>query len=422
MRLPIRALFLAVLFLCAGAASAQFVQYTPPGGPERPPESRQEALEREIEEARFRLGPVRVEPWLRLRDVAYVRSFFSSGVEIPSDFTATVGAGLRGYLRTGRKVVWTVQALPEYVWWAKQDERRRLNGVYGLGVYGFFNRLTVEAAAGREQEQRIVTPEIPQPVSARGDGANLLVEVKVSGAFSVFAASSLVRQANLVDDLDDPRTEGLDLLDRDERVSRAGVRWRPREEWTISLGAERSEVEFDRSALDRSNEGTAPVLGIRLDGSRVLAEVSLAARSLKARQGARFADYDDVTGNAAVTVTGGSLQYGLYGSRNLVYTLTPEYAYLEDERLGAALGVTLSRRSQARLFVETGANDYTVLVPGTPERQDDLTAYGGSVRFALRDTTSITLGAVRSEFDSNLPGLDRTYTSVGLTLNLVGDR
>jgi hypothetical protein len=420
MRLPIRALF-AVLFLYAGAASAQFVQYTPPGGPARPPESRKEELEREIEEARYRLGPVRVEPWLRLRDVAYVRSFFSSGVEIPSDFTATVGAGLRGYLRTGRKVMWTAQVLPEYVWWADQQERRRLNGVYGLGVYGFFNRLTVEATAGREQEQRIVTPEVPQPVSARGDGANLLVEVEVSGAFSVFAASSLVRQENLVDDLDDPRTEGLDLLDRDERVARAGVRWRPREKWTISLGAERSEVDFNRSALDRSNSGTAPVLGVRLDGSRVLAEVNLAARALEARQGARFADYDGVTGNAAVTLSGGSLQYGLYGSRNLVYTLTPEYAYLEDERLGAVIGLTLSRRSQARLFAETGANDYTVLVSGTPERQDDLTSYGASLRFGVRDAAGITLAAVRSEFDSNLPGRDRTYTSVGITINIIGD-
>ena len=422
MRLPIRALYLAVLFLSAGAASAQFVQYTPPGGPETPPESRQEELEREIEAARYRLGPVRIQPWLRVRDVAYVRSFYSSGVEFPSDFTATVGAGMRGYLRTGRKVIWAVRALPEYVWWAEQSERRRLNGLYGLGAYGFFNRLTVEATAGREQEQKIITPEVPQPVSARADGANLLVEVKVSGAFSVFAASSLVYQENLVDDLDDPRTAGLDQLDRDERVLRAGVRWRPREKWTISLGAEGSEVEFDRSALDRSNSGTAPILGVRLDGARVLAEVSLAARSLEAQQGSNFADYDNVTGNAAVTLTTGNFQYGVYGSRNLVYTLTPEYAYLDDERLGAVLGFTLSRRSQARVFAETGANDYTVLVPGTPERQDDITSYGGSLRFGLRYTTFITLSAVRSEFDSNLPGLDRSYTSVGATIDFFGDR
>src|SRR4029077_7398342 len=125
----------------------------PPGGPAEKPVSRREAIDSEVAQARYHLGVVRIAPWLELRDVAYVRSLFSSGVQSsPSDFTATVGAGFHAYLRNTPKVTWSLGVLPEYVWWQRKTERRRLNGHYKLGVQGYFNRLTVEASGGREQQ------------------------------------------------------------------------------------------------------------------------------------------------------------------------------------------------------------------------------------------------------------------------------
>ncbi|HEY4590640.1 MAG TPA: hypothetical protein VII86_15545, partial [Thermoanaerobaculia bacterium] len=118
----------------ADRAGAQSIfEYTPPGGPEEKPESRQQELEHQVETARYHLGPVRVAPWATLRDIAYVRSLFtSSGVEQPADVTATVGAGFRAYLPNGAKATWIAQVLPEYVWWQKEVERRQLNGRYFL--------------------------------------------------------------------------------------------------------------------------------------------------------------------------------------------------------------------------------------------------------------------------------------------------
>ena len=169
MRLKIRAsmtliLCLTALCLMARSAGAQFLQYTPPGGPQEPSESRQNQLKRELELAIYRLGPVRVAPWATLRDIAYVSSLFTTGERPPDDLTATVGAGFRAYLRNGPKATWTAQVLPEYVWWQRQSQRRQLNGRYLLGFYGYFNHLTLEVRAGREQQQQLVTPEVPVPV------------------------------------------------------------------------------------------------------------------------------------------------------------------------------------------------------------------------------------------------------------------
>ncbi|HEX9940391.1 MAG TPA: hypothetical protein VGG03_00120 [Thermoanaerobaculia bacterium] len=423
MRLKFRASMTFILFLIAGGAGAQFLQYTPPGGPERPPESRQEQLERELEAARYHLGPVRVAPWTTLRDVSYVRNFFSAGQEPPDDVTATLGAGLRAYLRNGRKITWTAQLLPEYVWWSRQPERRRLNGRYLLGVYGFFNRLTLEARAGREQQQRIVTPEVPVPVSSRSDGGEILAEVEVTRALFAFTAVSVQQQDHLVDELADPRERDLGRLGREERIARAGLRWRPRRQWSVALGAERSEVDFDRGSVDRSNSGTAPLAEATFEGRRLRFQAGVAARSLEARQGAAFVPYDKVTGNAALSlVAGNRLSWTVYTSRNLVYALSPAYAYLDDERLGTSTTVGLGRRLQTRLFVEGGSDDYTAFAPAAPGRRDDLFSYGASLTLEIGPGLAFGVQAVRSEFDSNLPGGDRSYTAVGTTVNLLGGR
>jgi hypothetical protein len=425
MRFKIRAsmtiLCLLALGLRAKSAGAQFLQYTPPGGPEVRPESRQEQLKRELDEARYRLGPVRIAPWASLHDLAYVQSLLATGERQPNDFTATAGAGFRAYLRDGPKATWTAQVLPEYVFWLRQTERRQLNGRYLLGFYGYFNHLTVEVRAGRQQQQQLVTPEVPVPVSSRSDGGELLAELKLTGAFSAFTAISFNRQNNLVDNLPDPQTSQLRLLDRDESIQRAGVRWRPDPLWSVALGAEHSEVTFAHSLLDRSNTGTAPVAEIRFDGHRVGFQLDAADRSLTATQGAEFVPFHKLTGSAALTL-GSEARIGtsLYASRNLVYSLSPDYAYFEDERVGISLNAGFGQRTSGRVFVEGGSDQYTAFSAATPARRENVSSYGASLTLTLRQGFTAGVQGLRSQFNSDLPGGDRTYTSVGLTINLTG--
>jgi hypothetical protein len=420
MRLKILSSMTFILWLYAAAAGAQFLQYTPPGGPEQDPETRREELERELEDARFNLGVVRIAPWATLRNVAYVRNFFDVGEQPPDDFTATVGAGLRAYVRNGPRATWTAKVLPEYVWWQKQDERRRLDGRYLLGFQGYFNRLTLEVQAGRQQQQRIVTPEVPVLVSERRDGGEVLVEVGLGSALSLFTAYSVNQLDSLVEDIDDPRVQELDQLNRDERVLRAGLRWQRSERWMVALGAERSEVEFDRVTVDRSNEGVAPVAEVRFEGNRLQARADVAFRSLEAREGSLFVPYDRVTGGAAVFVEASRLVTpSVYFNRGLIYSLFPQYAYLEDERLGAALDFDLGRRTRARVYAEQGTNSYTPFLPLTPRREDDVKAYGGLLEFGLTRWLALQMSATRSSFDSDIPGADRSYTTAGATITLL---
>jgi len=366
---------------------------------------------------------VRIAPLFGFRDVAYVRDLFSRRTNAGADITATIGAGVRGYLRTGDKVTWIGQFLPEYVWWQKRADARHLNLSEGLEMVALLNRLTIDAAASRVEQQRIVTPEIPELVNAATELGRLDAELKLTSKLRPFVSARWARQEGLVQDRnDDPAAQQIALLDRDDQVVRAGLHWYPRAGWIIGLGAERSQVDFKHTALDSSNEGTSPVLELTLDRPHIFFHADLAARSLTATSGSRFVDYDRVTGSASLNfVPRSSFQVWLYANRDLIYSLSPDYPYLQDERVGLALGSELGTRFFFRAFAETGDDEYTAFLPTAPERTDDLRAFGGSLRFVITETLSLSVQATRLALDSNRPGTDRTYTSGGLTLSLRGN-
>lgn len=376
-----------------------------------------------MEEARLHLGPVRIAPWLSLKDIAWIES--GTGEEDSGgDLTATAGAGLKAYLRSG-SVYWTAEALPEYVWWQDAEDRRSLNGRYGAAVYGFWNRLLLELSAGRDEQQQIVTSELLEPSNLRQDLYKGSVEAQWTGALSTLVSAQQSEQTSLAeDDTEDPLGI-LELLDRRERTARGVLRLRPRQQFMIGIGAEHYEAEFSPGAraqgLDRSNSGTSPLVEMRFERPGLYVQAEAMARSLEAEPGSQFVDYDRVAGNGAVALNaGGRVETWIYGGRNLAYSLFPQYAYLDDERLGAALRMKLGWRTVGRVFIEGGTNDYTVLVAGTPPRQDDYTSYGASLELELGRTGSIELQAVRMEFESSIPEFDRNYTSIGAAIVFAG--
>lgn len=430
MRLPLRAFLTGLLCLSvSGAAWAQFDQYTTPGGPEGRPEDARGRLAREVADARYHLGALRIAPWLGWKDVAYVKSLVGNtgaGRPAPADLTATVGAGLRLYLPVSSKITWTAYALPEYVWWRKLTDRRRLDERFGAGFHAFGTRLTVEVTADRDEQQRILTPEVPRLVNSREDHGAATVELGLTHRFGLYASGTASRQESLLD-ARDPDLLLFQILDHREQVIRGGVRWRPVTGVVLGAGAERSKTDFlDRrpGEPDPSNSGTAPFVEALYDHDRIFAHLDLAARSLTAAQGSDFTRYHRVTGQASVAYkTGAGPELFLYGHRNLVYSIDPLFPYLEEQRLGLSLHVRLGHRARGSVYGEAGTDGFAAsrLAPaGTADRRDDVTSFGGTLSVDLGRTASLTLTGVRSRFRSNLPGDDRTFTSLGVTVALVG--
>lgn len=410
---------LCALVLYAGAAEAQFEQYTPPGGPQQRPTSREERLKLEIAEARYHLGPARIAPQAGIRDVAYVRNLFDTATAVSSDVTATVFAGARAYLHTGPKVTWIANLQPEYVWWSRRSDARRLNASYGIEEVGLFNHLFLGLSAGREETQRFVTPEVPQLFNFRTDVLQANAEVQLTGAVYAFAHVRRTAQENLTKRSVVPLGLDLSLLDRTELVTREGVRWRPSPGWTLGLGAEQSRTDFGHKTGDSSNAGTAPVLEVNVDRHYVSFQVDAAARSLRARNGSRFASFDGLTGSASGSYRPQrNVEFWAYGNRSLIYSLTTQFPYLDDRRAGVAVQVAAGDRLSSRFFVEAGTDDYVAFKADTARRSDKVRSYGAVLRLAASRQVTVLFQATRSQYDSSIAINSRSYTAGGLTVTL----
>lgn len=413
--------------LIVGAASiaapvlAQFDEYKPPGGLVEPPADRKGSLDQAADQARWHLGPVRLAPWWELRDIEYVDNAFGAPGAKQGDVTATVGAGLRAYFHTGPKVYWAVRALPEYVWWQKTTERRRLGGRYGIGAFAFFNRLTVEATGERTAEQAFLSPEVAALARAESTRGSLALALEVTDRISVFGGFEKIglRSSVSLSAGEAP----FDQFDRDETLLRGGARYRLPRGFSIGLGVERAVVDFivAPGRPDRSSEGTSPFLQLRQQNEDHFFDIEVASRSADPRPGSVFVPFDSTTAKlAAGWKIGHRLTTSAYGSRGIVYTLAAGYSYLEDDRVGASLGIEVSSRTTARAFVEVGRNDYRVAIPGTPERRDDLLAYGASIGLKTGRSSSVGLRFSRLETNSDLPGLDRSVTTIGAGITFSG--
>jgi len=408
----------ALVVLTTLPVAAQTSQYTAPGGAVGgEPLSKQE-IEAQMEAARWRLGPLRLAPWLALRGLTYEQNVFVDGAATKSDVTGSVGAGLTAYLPTGRNVFWVVQAMPEYLWWLDLSERNQLIGRYGAGVFADLNRLRIAADGRRNERQTVVTSESAQQVISDETVLRLSADLTLSAAFRLRGEVSSSEVENRLPD-DSPGIGGLLFsdLDRKERVLRGEIVYNPDERVEVALGVERTDTEFATGARDRSSTGTSPSLRLRLTGNRIALDGRVLRRELDPEPGSLLVPVDQTEGSLRFTITPGQrFTYGVYGNRSTSYALNLASTQLTVQRLGAELGAPLGHRLSVRAFYESGDDDYVVLAG--PPRSDDVVAYGLQADFKIGEWLSYQAGFQQVEYDSNLDAFDRDYLRITSSLTL----
>lgn len=407
--------FCTACFLCAAAvaprpARGQFAQYTQPGTVSRGgPSVTRAGFETALAEAPWHLGPVRVDPWIGLRNVSWSANPLGASEEgsPKSDLLASGGAGVRAHLPTGHNLFWTVHALPEYSWWAREHDRNRLNGRYGAGLFGFFNRVTLEMSARRQEQLGVVSAEQPQEVNSRRDIFTLATETRLGFATSVFAEATETRIRNVLNRAELAAAGGLRGLDRNEGRLRGGLRYRPRERWTLGAGVEWTESDSTDTARDLSSRGTAPLVEVVYSGPKFWTSANAELRSLRARPGSEFKNTDTETYSVQLGVDGNRLSPAVYARRSLSLSVSENYSHYTTDTFGASVAMTLGYRTQLRAFGELGTADFAALDPAVPARMDDITSYGIDLNVRLSRRLNAHLGGYHTRFDSNLPGEDR---------------
>ncbi|HVN31475.1 MAG TPA: hypothetical protein VMT45_05775 [Thermoanaerobaculaceae bacterium] len=415
------AVIAAAVMLFAGAALGQFEQYIVPGSlgiQELPTKQR---LETAMKEAPFNLGPLRLGLWFALHDISWVNNVYGTALDPKSDFTATATLGLHGYLPVGPKFVFGLYALPEYVWWNELTYLRGWNGKYGLGVFGYFNAVTLELQAGDWRSQQFYSTENPIPVNVEQQRGGGTLEVTILGRLSIFgnAWEDRWRYESQTDST--VPTDVLQLSDRNETAVGGGLRYRFSESFTLALGYQQLTNDFLSETQNRSNSGDGRYVEFDLRGHRLWANAYVTALSLRPEGDSEFVPLDTTTGRAQIGVKlAGKLELELYGGRSVSYTLLTVNPYYVDQRWGLGLQSPLGWRTTGRVFWEQGSDDYAGVPGQSVERTDDFNGYGLSLHVKLGEGSEIGLEGAWTDYSSILPEFNRKITRVQVTLTLAG--
>lgn len=416
MRRPlIRTLASLGVALLATPLAAQFSQYTSASDFEDDFASTQQLIEAAMAEARWRRGPLLIDPWIGIREATYDDNVGNRPRDpILSDYLVKVGAGLRLYSPVADELVFAAHLLPEYVWWQELSSRRQLDGRYGVGIFGPAGPFDLAFSAQHIDDTKYFSREFEDRVDTSEDYVRLEAELDFGGGFSLFAAGALDTYG--FDPLDDEETPPVENLDRDETIARLGGRWQPRDGLRLGIGVEASQVDFDIDPR-RSNEGTSALFELDVSGQRTSANARLAWRSLEADgAGSLFPDFDEVSGRYRIAFqVAGPVQLELLGYRNLVYSFQDTFAYFIDEATTLGIAISLGARAGLQLRWEDGENDYAVFDPSREARLDQFDGPVGELQVELGRFTLVVNGS-RTEYDSNFAQFDRKVTTVSAGL------
>lgn len=389
-----RRLIRAALLLSILAAPAT-AQYRAAGSDLEILPNRKKQLEDAMKEARWNLGDVRIAPWIGLRDVNYVRELDPQGRQKPADLTITAGAGLKAYLKMGEHAIAAAHALPEYSWWQRDNDRNAAVGHYGLGLFGWGNRLQGELTARRADEVGFLSSDVLARAPIRRDELAASAQLRLLGSIAVYAAGSTTRIRIEAP----PGLTAVDpalLLDRDGSQYRGGLRYLLRgDRGHLGVGSFGERTEFKELAADalRSNKGSGWYAESQLRGNNLDISLQYDQRDLEADD-STFPGYRAGNGQASFILhPGWRLQYQLYGLRQLRYSALSFGSFLEEERTGASIDCVIGFGS-VRIFYERGDDDYF----GVNPRHEEVSARGGWLDIGVR-RLKLRLGGRQTKFE-----------------------
>ncbi len=413
------AVFLALQTMGA-SASAQYIPDT--GDVARPDIPSRETLDDAYVDSPWRLGGLGVQPWLGLDDASYVTNQSPDPSEgETSDFTATLGAGVRAYARSSPKLMLAAHVLPEYIWWQDDSSRSQVAGRYGAGLFAHLNRVQVEVSYRFSEQQRFFSDEVQILASSETTVAKLAAVFELRRGIEIYAVA---RDSEVVTESDD--FEFLSLLDRSEQRLGFGLRLMSQRGFDATVGVEDSSTDFGGSARDLSNDGTTVALGLGFQRDRSGVRLGAAFRDIEPVEGSRFLPFDDVTGNLEFTWKPRSgVELVSYLDRSQAYSIDLDQSYFVSDRVGIMASFAIGR-SRLSLRLASGEDDYEgVLQDNLGDsanqeigRLDDVTEVLAILQVPVGDLLVLGLQGRYVDYDSNREFFDRDITSYGLSLGL----
>jgi len=384
-----------------------------------------EEVEQEMGRARMKLGPARVLPSFRVWNAGYDSNVFGTTDPV-ADWTATVNAGATFLVPFGSKFVLRADAFPQYTWYHELNERDQFGGRYNGSLYGFFNRMTVEATGGYFQQYQQYSTELDTYVFQGSVQAGVKVDVDLTSRLSLFAAGGY-------QDVNYQQIEGppgqeirVPVNDRTDWGVRGGLRYEISPAWNVGVAGEGTRADFKANPELRNNTSTAALMSVAYNRPRLFINLIGGWREGRGIDSNFFPNYSTGVGSFFASFFPISwLELQLYGHRSVNYSITALNPYYFENRIGGRINIQLGPRILVSGYGLTGPNNYPraepVVVDGElVKRRDESESYGGGFSIIVYRPIVLTGRATHTTHDSNIPTNNRSYTRYTMMISFSG--
>ena len=379
-----------------------------------------------MENARYRLGPVRLFPKVSVGNAGYNSNVFGTSENEVADWEATATAGARFLLPAGKKVFFQADVQPQYNWFASEKQLRNFGGVYGGTVFAFFNRLSVEASGVYTDFTVTPNSETASPsIQRQTSGAGTLA-LEITRAVSLLGGGGARRTR--YDSLPGSPISSASLADQDRTESSffGGVSHSLLGPFVVTLIAADARAEFVNRASQRDNETRSYVANVLVSSTqRIFVNTALGYRQGRSLNGSSLPAFNSPIASAFVSwFPSPSLEVQAWGYyRNVSYSLDPNYPLFYESRYGGGPVVRFGPRIRVQLYGSTGKNDYSVTsAAGAPPPQASTrrTTYGGSMSVLFSRVIVLNVGAAADRYRSPVPAQNRKVVRLLTGLSFEG--
>ncbi|NIO49357.1 MAG: outer membrane beta-barrel protein [Candidatus Aminicenantes bacterium] len=179
-----------------------------------------EELEQIVKQTRWRIGPFRLYPTIRLRDIGYDDNVYYQREEDKpvSDYTATISPQAEIYLIFRNFLILSLTENPEYVYYFKQKRERRWNNTISPELkFLFLNRFVISGRYSYRNRRRRATSEFDVRANELRESykGSLFYETARRTSFGISASSEKISYEDIT--LPGEEIYLSRLLNREER-------------------------------------------------------------------------------------------------------------------------------------------------------------------------------------------------------------
>lgn len=382
------------------------------------------ALQRQLREAPWHLGPIRIQPSLVVSNAGIDSNIYYAASEPIKDFTLTAGPAATVHIPFYRKFVLSVYGSPQYVWYSKTERERTWNhyfrGAAQLSLKDVF--FSLEGAYSDARERWNTEIDIRPRRKEQGAAASVLVNLAHRTSFALAARTVRYDYESIVYE------GGFDVeerLNRREDYANVQLFYQASSQRRFFLDFEygRYDFAFAAAAALKDSRSGAAYAGLEFSplGRRVRGRIRLGYKAFDIRAPEGI-DYQGLVGDTQISVRV-ARPFVIRGSyaRDIRFSLWYNSPYYVESRPGAGASLYVFRFLRFDYDYSFGRNDYPLfqeIEPGVEvKRRDDFEIHSAGVYFRIVKSTAFGFVANWWTRDSNIDREDdkRTFFGVNLT-------